>query len=713
MARKVRIGIDVGGTFTKAVALDNETLEIIGKAEVLTTHYASEGVAKGIIDVFGKVLKEHGIDTKDVTFIAHSTTQATNALLEGDVAPVGIVGMGKGLQRVLASSQTAIKNMEVAEGCTVCCCQEFLESSALDDRKIDEAIDDLVKKGAEVIVASEAFGVDNPENESRVEQRTIQKGLLATKASDITKLYGLTTRTKTAAINASILPKMMNTATMVEDSVRKAGIHAPLMIMRGDGGVMDVKEVRKRPILTMLSGPSASVAGALMYLKVSDGIFFEVGGTSTNIGVIKNGKPMVKYVKLGDHETFVNSLDVRVIGIAGGSMVRINGKEIVDVGPRSAHIAGLPYAAFSSSEEIVDPKVELIQPRPGDPSDYVAIATANGKKIAITNTCAANALSIPQPGDYAYGNSEASKKALLPLAEKLGMSIEETAKKILQASCTKQKKVIEDLVVEYKLDRSTTLLVGGGGGAAALIPFTAKTLGMDYKISENAEVISSIGVALALVRDMIERVIVDPTDEDLLRIRREAEELVIKAGAAPDSIEVFMEIDGTTQRVRATAIGATEMRTQDRRTDEATVEQAKVIAAQAMHVDPQTVNLLASTETMYVLGAIIKTKKLFLTFKRQAIAVVDNRGTVRLKASKGSAVQSYAGRLQNDLRVHIQSNMQATDEGRLLPNVFVLCGGRISDFSGLKTENQIVSLVCGEVRGVERNKQVALVFTET
>lgn len=213
-------------------------------------------------------------------------------------------------------------------------------------------------------------------------------------ASDITKLYGLTRRTRTAAINASILPKMMATANATESSVREAGVQVPLMIMRGDGGVMEINEMRKRPILTALSGPAASVMGSLMYLRASNAIYFEVGGTTTNIGVIKNGRPGVDYAQIGGHDTYISSLDVRILGCAGGSMVRINDKEVVDVGPRSAHIAGCEYACFTPEEEIVDPQIEMVRPKPSDPADYVTIRLKNGKRICFTNTCAANVLGL-------------------------------------------------------------------------------------------------------------------------------------------------------------------------------------------------------------------------------------------------------------------------------------------------------------------------------
>ena len=117
MSKQVRVGIDVGGTHTKAVALDNETNEIVGESIVMTTHDDEIGVAKGVIECFKQCLIDNDIDPKDVVFIAHSTTQATNALLEGDVAKVGILGMGKGgIEGLLAKKQSNIGNIDLGTG---------------------------------------------------------------------------------------------------------------------------------------------------------------------------------------------------------------------------------------------------------------------------------------------------------------------------------------------------------------------------------------------------------------------------------------------------------------------------------------------------------------------------------------------------------------------------------------------------------------------
>ena len=261
-------------------------------------------------------------------------------------------------------------------------------------------------------------------------------------------------------------------------------VKVPLMIMRGDGGVMEINEMKKRPILTMLSGPAASVMGSLMYLRASNGIYFEVGGTTTNIGVIKNGRPAIDYTVLSGHKTYVNSLDVRVTGVAGGSMVRANKNGIIDVGPRSAHIAGLDYAVYSDEDEIIDPQIEFFSPKPGDPADYVAIRCANGKRLAITTSCAANVLGLVKPHHFSYGNVKAAIKAMKALADYLGVSVEEAARQILQRAYEKLQPLIQELIEKYRLEPDQISFVGVGGGASALIGFCADKMGIRYQIPE-------------------------------------------------------------------------------------------------------------------------------------------------------------------------------------------------------------------------------------
>ena len=117
--RAYRIGIDVGGTFTKAVLIDNSSRAVVGRYSVMTTHDHPRGVAAGVVEVFRNVLDESGVRPDEVVFLAHSTTQATNALLEGDVAKVGIVGMAGAAAAKLAEPQARIGAIELAPGCTL------------------------------------------------------------------------------------------------------------------------------------------------------------------------------------------------------------------------------------------------------------------------------------------------------------------------------------------------------------------------------------------------------------------------------------------------------------------------------------------------------------------------------------------------------------------------------------------------------------------
>src|SRR6266481_7631472 len=152
IARKAyRIGIDVGGTFTKAVLIDNATHDVVDRYSVLTTHSDPRGVARGVVEVFRNVLEQSGVDPREVIFLAHSTTQATNALLEGDVASVGVIGMSTRLESLLARSQSAMKAIELAPGRHLKPANRFLTKETLTDETVRKAIGELQAEGAKVI----------------------------------------------------------------------------------------------------------------------------------------------------------------------------------------------------------------------------------------------------------------------------------------------------------------------------------------------------------------------------------------------------------------------------------------------------------------------------------------------------------------------------------------------------------------------------------
>jgi N-methylhydantoinase A/oxoprolinase/acetone carboxylase beta subunit len=701
--KEIRMGIDVGGTHTKAVAIDNGTHEIVGNPSVVkTTHDDPMGVAAGVVAAFQNCLKENGIGADEVIFVAHSTTQATNALLEGDVANVGVFSMARGgLEGFLAKRQSYIPDIDLRTGRKITVKNAFVKRKNLTVEKIGETIRYLKDQGSQVIVSSMAFGVDSQEEEQRIKDSAIQAGLMSTMASEITKLYGLTRRTRTAAINASILPKMLNTADSTERSVRSAGVTVPLMIMRGDGGVMDISEMRKRPILTMLSGPAASVMGSLMYLRASNGIYFEVGGTSTNIGVIKNGRPAIDYTILGGHRTYVNSLDVRVLGVAGGSMARASKNGIVDVGPRSAHIAGLEYAVFRKDASLIEgARVEFYSPKPGDPSDYVRLRLRDGSCLAITNTCAANVLGLVKPEHFSYGNGEAAQKAMQPLAEYMNTTVEDAARQILQKAYEKIEPVITDLAEKYKLEKDQMSMVGVGGGAAALIIYSAEKLGLNYSIPRYAEVISSIGVALSMVRDVVERIIPNASASELQKIRQEAITKAIESGAVRDSIDVHIDIDPQTSKVTAIATGSTEVKTADNAL-ECSEEEAHTIAARDLRLDPGDVTLMSKTDHYYVFGGQRE--------QTNAVRILDKKGFIKVQrtdaVSRTAPVKDYKAvveKIWQNLVVYRHDSIAR-------PDYYLCIGPRMMDFAGSMGLEQLYMLMDIELLGIDPEEPTLIV----
>jgi len=693
VVRRLRLGIDVGGTFTDVVAIDASTRALVARIKVPTTHHAPEGVAAGIVAGIAALLEVAAVDPSDVAFIAHSTTQATNALLEGDVARVGVLGLlGRG--GWLARAQMRFAPVALAPGIEMT--PAFAFAPARDPVAITAAVDALIASGAQAIVATQAFGVDRPQTEAYAAGLARERGVFATAGHDITAMYGLRARTRTAALNAAILPKMVHTARMTARAVKGAAIDAPLMIMRSDGGVMDVGEIERRPIQTLLSGPAAGVAGALLHESVSDGIFIEVGGTSSDCTAIRAGQPRMRPARIGGHRTMLRTVDVRTLGVAGGSMLRASAGDVIAVGPRSAHIAGCAYVCFLNPAALNDARIETIAPQPNDPADYVTLLLADGTRAALTPTCASNLLGYVPEVNFARGNLESAQMGFALLAQHLGGSPEALARRVLEHAAKSVRACIEELIADNSLDRHALVLIGGGGGAAAIVPFVAESMGLSHRIARDAEVISPIGVALALVRDVVERTIADPTAEDIARIRREAGDRAIAAGAAPDRIEVSVEIDAQRSRVRATASGATALAESSAHgaIDE---KQSREIVARSMRCAPES---LKRTDLTPVLCAYRYGDDL---------RVVDERGVIRL-ALRGAATTCFTiAQLDERLAQTMENATSFGDVGRALPELYLLHGGSIADFSGLAGVDQALALAREEVAGRTAEERIAAI----
>jgi len=703
MMSRVRIGVDVGGTFTKSVAIDMNTGKIIGKVTVPTSHFSEAGVSTGIVESLIKLIRREHISESDIELISHSTTQAVNALLEGDTTKVGIIGMGVNLEKSDIVKRTNLGNVKLGPNKYMETCYRFLDTSKfLDKEEILQIIKELKEEGAKVIIVSEAYGVDDPSNELYVMERS---DLPATAGHELTGIYGLEIRTLTAAINASILLKAIGTAKYVEKAVRQQKISAPITIMKGDGGVTDLNTFKTKPILTVLSGPAASVAGALLHLRILNGIFIEVGGTSTNICIIKNGKPEVKYVTIMDHPTCIKSLDVRVVGIAGGSLVRWSGKKITDVGPRSAHISGLKYSCFAEPQDLEGGQIVTFMPKKGDPIDYIGIEVGAGKRFAITTTCAANALGCIPDNDYAKGNQKSAQLALSILGKRLGMDMEEIATKILEISTTKILQTIRTLMREYRLKDEKFVLIGGGGGASVLVPMLAAKLNCQYRIANNSEVISSIGVCTASIREEREKIINNPSPDEISFFIQEVEKIAISKGALPESISTQSEYINEKSLLRVTVYGNMNLDVGSNDRKEIDDEEAEILACELFGIN-EGVQRIYDMKDYYIFACEIHKKKLFLKSKKQPVLVLDKYGHVKISVENADIYSGSPLEMKEKIQSLIDDHGLSKDE--LAPQIHIVDGKRLLDFSGLSSTAHVIKAVTEELDKTVNN-QVTLI----
>ena len=236
-----------------------------------------------------------------------------------------------------------------------------------------------------------------------------------------------------------------------------------------------------------------------------------------------------------------------------------------------------------------------------------------------------------------------------------------------------------------------------------------REMNIKYKIPQNADVISSIGVALAMVRDTVERVIPNPTEADITAIRREAVESVIKLGAAPDSIETVVEIDNQKQRVSVSAMGSTEVKTTDmmKAVDE---KEAEKIASESFGNAGQKVELAGKTDAMYVYTQERSEKK----FGRKpqinyAIRVLDQKGFIKLQTAQGSVVNSTIGSLETDFKKLFDELSTYKGDVIICPDLFIVVGGRIIEVSGVSSQEQGSGIINAEISGMPAGESATMI----
>ena len=241
-------------------------------------------------------------------------------------------------------------------------------------------------------------------------------------------------------------------------------------------------------------------------LWMTDAIVVECGGTSTNVSVVRGGRAQLRSLRVMRQPTFIRAVDSWVVGVAGGSMAVIGRRGIADVGPRSAHIAGLPYASFATRPSSAARELALVAPRPGDPEAYACV-DAEGGRFALTATCAANALGLVPAGVYpdsSHGRGARRVRAA-------GAAAPDNARPMLRARCStvpcrRSQPRPRRRGSTYRLAQDVPLVALGGAGAA-LVPEVARRLRRHAELPRTRRCSRRSGAAVSLVRAEVARTI--------------------------------------------------------------------------------------------------------------------------------------------------------------------------------------------------------------
>jgi N-methylhydantoinase A/oxoprolinase/acetone carboxylase beta subunit len=342
----MHIGVDVGGTNTDAVLLDRN--KVLASVKSPTTH----DVGSGIVEAISSVLSSSNCKVTDISSVMIGTTQFTNAFVEGKkLVPVGVV------RAALPATGSVLPMTEfpphliaqigrqsyLVEGG-----YEFdgREINKLDERAVAAAARDMRQRDIKSVVVSGVFTPINDAMETRMAEIIRQEMPEAevTLSCEIGRI-GLIERENAAIMNASLADLSTAVITAFRNALAHLNIHCPFFVSQNDGTLMTSEFAEKYPVLTFASGPTNSMRGAAFLSGVQNGIVADIGGTTTDVGVLIGGFPRESAVSvdIGSVRTNFRMPDVLAVGLGGGSIVR-RGETGTSVGPDSVALDLLTQA---------------------------------------------------------------------------------------------------------------------------------------------------------------------------------------------------------------------------------------------------------------------------------------------------------------------------------------------------------------------------------
>jgi N-methylhydantoinase A/oxoprolinase/acetone carboxylase beta subunit len=318
------LGIDTGGTFTDAILYDEARRTIVATAKSPTTH---DDLSIGINGAIDAVLAAGAIDPGRIDLVSLSTTLATNALVEGRGRRVGLVVIGfepevierGGLSEALAGDPLiTVTGGHDSHGTALA----PFEAAAL-----TEVLDELLPRvpGLEGFAVAGQFSVRNPAHEIAARDLIRRHtGLAVSCSHELSAKLNGPKRAVTALLNARLISIIDQLVTTTRATLAHRRIDAPLMVVRGDGSLVSADFVAERPIETILSGPAASLVGAAHLTGLTDAVIADIGGTTTDIAVLRAGVPVVSEqgATVGGHRTMVTAVSMYTHGLGGDSEVR-------------------------------------------------------------------------------------------------------------------------------------------------------------------------------------------------------------------------------------------------------------------------------------------------------------------------------------------------------------------------------------------------------